>query len=100
MRARTSDPVTSHEAGESVSTKTLTTTKAAILELYQMQGAMTDEILTARVRALPDVNQSSSSIRSRRNELVQDGSVHWTGRYGTTASGKRALVWDLADFEY
>ena len=95
MRARKSDPVTSHEAGASV--KSLSETKKGILGIL-MNRPMSDGELwneyywLARKGKLPYA--SESGVRSRRAELVASGFVESVG-FDTTKFGRRTLVWGL-----
>jgi len=91
---RSSDPRTSHWAEGSV--KNLTETKLIILTLLS-EGGMTDEQLIKAYRHAHDVGiapkASDSGIRSRRAELVDDGVVWDSGRYNTTQSGRKSIIW-------
>jgi hypothetical protein len=93
--ARHTDPLTSHEAADSVSR--VTDTQEAILKL--LVRPMTDEeLLTAYAwaNAAGDAPRASASgIRSRRHELFDRGLVCPVG-YSLTASNRKALVWSVA----
>jgi hypothetical protein len=93
--ARLTDPVTSHEAADSVSK--VTDTQEAILKL--LVRPMTDEeLLTAyswASAAGEAPRASGSGIRSRRHELFDRGLVCPVG-YSLTASNRKALVWSVA----
>lgn len=95
--ARTTDPVTSHEAAESV--KNLTATQLIILSLLEIP--QTDEELVANYTNLRKENPtivpkaSPSGIRSRRAELFQEERVVPVG-YAMTESNRRAIVWERA----
>jgi len=95
--ARTTDPVTSHEAAESV--KNATPTQLIILSLLEIP--QTDEELVVNYNNLrkqhPDIvpRASQSGIRSRRAELFQIERVVPVG-YALTESGRRAIVWERA----
>ncbi len=90
--ARKNDPLTSHEAAESV--VNLSATKQAILRL--LQNPMTDEQLCAVYSQLvlngsvPAASQSG--LRSRRHELAVRGLLRVVGETRTIAY-RRALVW-------
>ena len=96
-RARTTDPVTSHEAAESV--KNVTPTQILILSLLEIP--QTDEELVTNYnnlrKAHPDIvpRASASGIRSRRAELFQMERVVPVG-YAMTESNRRAIVWERA----
>ena len=95
MRARTTDPVTSHEAGEQV--KNLTETKKAILKILKKKD-YTDSQLFMLYHGLA-VNgkapyASESGVRSRRAELVKDNLVEAKG-FDKTQFGRRTIVWGL-----
>ncbi len=93
--ARKNDPLTSHEAAESV--VNLSATKQAILRL--LQNPMTDEQLCAVYSQLvlngsvPAASQSG--LRSRRHELAVEGLVVDCG-VASTVFGRKALVWKVA----
>jgi hypothetical protein len=95
--ARTTDPVTSHEAAESV--KNVSPTQLIILSLLEIP--QTDEELVANYNNLRKDNPtivpkaSQSGIRSRRAELFQAEKVVPVG-YALTESGRRAIVWERA----
>ena len=93
--ARTSDPVTSHEAAESVGK--LTATKGAILWLFEKFGQLTDEQLQnhyRRISAQGDAPRASESgVRSRRAELVAAGLLFDSGNRVKMESGRNAIVW-------
>ena len=90
--ARTSDPLTSHEAAESVAN--ITETQEAIYNL--LKRPLTDQQLIAFYRELVEFGKapmaSESGIRSRRAELVQLGLVTDKGD-SKTWSGRRCTVW-------
>ena len=96
--ARTTDPVTSHEAGASV--KNITATQQAILDIFTSHSiALTDESLVSiykrgTAHGLPYA--SESGIRSRRAELVKLGKLCDTGLRIKLYSGRNAILWGLA----
>jgi hypothetical protein len=91
--ARLTDPQTSHEAAESVGN--LTATKEAILKALARPG--TDVDLVERYQNLRNAPRASESgIRSRRAELVRDGLVQDSGDRVRLASGRNAIVWQVA----
>jgi len=90
--ARSTDPLTSHEAAASVDN--ITETQQAILKALKRSG--TDVDLVDRYRNLKGAPRASESgIRSRRSELARLGLVK---HVGTTklASGRTAKVWQVA----
>jgi hypothetical protein len=89
--ARKTDPLTSHEAAASVTERTVSETKRMILETLALEPA-TD---VAIFLAWPDEAMSSSGLRTRRKELVDEGLVIDTGRREQLASGRWAIVWGL-----
>lgn len=89
-RARNSDPVTSHEAADSVNR--IRESQQHVLDVLRIWGAATDEEIyerlgTARLRISP------SGARTRRSELVTKNLVVASGDYGLTASGRRSIKW-------
>ena len=96
-KARTTDPVTSHEAAESV--KNVTPTQILILSLLEIP--QTDEELVNNYnnlrKAHPDIvpRASASGIRSRRAELFPMERVVPVG-YAMTEATRRAIVWERA----
>jgi hypothetical protein len=92
-KARHSDPQTSHDAAESV--KDITKTQAFILKA--LRKPLTDVALVDVYRAYKTAPRASESgIRSRRAELVKRGQVIDTGRRVKLASGRHAIVWQVA----
>jgi hypothetical protein len=93
--ARTTDPLTSHQAAASVSN--LTATKRFILWLFDKYGYLTDEELYAEYcRYMANGNApmaTSSGVRTRRSELVQEGLLFDSGGKSKTASGRNAIIW-------
>jgi RNase adaptor protein for sRNA GlmZ degradation len=93
-KARLTDPITSHEAAESVGN--LTATKQAILDLLKLPA--TDEELVNRYQSVVRLGlapqASPSGIRSRRHELAEINLVKQID-YGKSAMGRKAIVWGL-----
>lgn len=87
MKARASDPITSHEAAASVY---MTEGQRIVLRALLTIGPMPDEELVA------SVNLSPSGARSRRAELVSMGLVEDSGETAVTSTGRRAIVWRAA----
>jgi hypothetical protein len=95
MKARKSDPVTSHEAAESV--KNLSATKEGIL-IALGSRSMSDSQIAWEYNRLVLSNKapmaSESGLRSRRSELVADGLVEADG-FGKTPFGRRTILWKV-----
>jgi hypothetical protein len=93
IRARRTDPETSHEAAESVENSW--TTRQHIWRL--LTNPMTDvelvEVYSELVRAGIAPRASESGIRSRRSELVAVDKVQDSGDRVKLPSGRRAIVW-------
>ncbi|QDZ15813.1 hypothetical protein [Humibacter ginsenosidimutans] len=92
-RARLTDPITSHEAADSVD---IWPSHQAVLDQLEIAGAegMTQPELIA---ALPYM--SDSRVRSAVGELAAEGKVVFAGFYRMTPRGRRSQVWVLARFE-
>jgi hypothetical protein len=92
-KARRSDPVTSHDAAESVDN--ITATQNYILRC--LRRPRVDVELVNAYRAYKTAPRASESgIRSRRAELVDRGLVIDTGKRVRLDSGRYAIVWGLA----
>ncbi len=92
-RARRTDPITSHEAAESVDN--ITATQSYVLRC--LKRPRVDVELVHAYRAYKTAPRASESgIRSRRAELVDRGLVIDTGRRVRLDSGRYAIVWGLA----
>jgi hypothetical protein len=93
--ARTSHPVTSHEAARSVTR--LPDRQRAVLRVLKLFGPLHNDGLIEQYRKekermmLPV--QTDQSIRSRRSELTDLGLVIDTGHKAILESGRRAIVW-------
>lgn len=93
VKARSTDPVTSHLAAESVDN--VTQTQAFILRC--LKRPRNDVELVNAYRAYKTAPRASESgIRSRRAELVDRGLVIDTGRRVKLASGRYSIVWGLS----
>lgn len=92
-RARVSDPVTSHEAAESVDR--ITETQEYVLKALR-RPRVDVELVEAYNRFKRAPRASESGIRSRRAELVDRGLVVDTGRRVRLESGRFAIVWGRA----
>jgi hypothetical protein len=94
VRARSTDPVTSHMAAESVDNVTRTQTYI----LRCLKRPRNDVELVNAFRSYKSAPLASESgIRSRRAELVDRGLVIDTGRRVKLASGRYSIVWGLAN---
>ena len=99
--ARRTDPQTSHDAARSLPSEKIRKSQEAVLRFMRESGPMTDETLVddypiwARRGDRP--KQSSSGLRTRRNELVRRKLVVDTGRTEVLSSGRKAIVWAPVD---
>ena len=94
VRARSTDPVTSHLAADSVDN--VTATQAYILRC--LKRPRNDGQLVDAYRAYKTAPRASESgIRSRRAELVDRGLVTDTGRRVLLNSGRYSIVWGLSN---
>ncbi len=99
--ARTSDPVTSHEAAATLTPEKLRMSQAAVLRLFNVgpmhDVALVDKYAIARVR-YPEwyPQQSESGLRTRRKELVRKGLLVDSGERARLVSGRNAIIWRLA----
>lgn len=91
-RARKTDPETSHEAAASVSD--LRRSQQEVLEAVRDLEHATDDEIFAYLNA-KGVLMSPSGARTRRKELVDAGLVRDSGFPGRTASGRRAIKWEV-----
>lgn len=96
--ARSTDPVTSHEAAASVTA--LTEKQEAVLRLLGRVGPSTDEEIVrtytkwwANGMTEDYPHQSESGLRTRRSELVRKGKVRARG-HKVKPSGRKAIVWE------
>ncbi len=93
-RARNTDPVTSHEAAESVDD--VTVTQEFILRVLQKKPRTDSELIEAYRNYKTAPRASESGIRSRRAELVAKGLVADTDRRDVLPSGRRSIVWGVS----
>ena len=94
VRARRTDPVTSHLAADSVDN--VTATQAYILRC--LKRPRNDSQLVQAYKAYKTAPRASESgIRSRRAELVDRGLVVDTGRRVRLDSGRYSIVWGLSN---
>jgi len=90
--ARSTDPATSHAAAKSVKVRESQTKVLGLLKI----GAATDEELSNRAMA-HGIRISPSGLRTRRCELVDLGLVVDSGVRVTTGTGRKAIVWAVAN---
>ena len=110
--ARTTDPLTSHEAAASVTEVTISATREYILKYlnyYRHQDyRQTDwEGLTVAERCTDEAiaeyldsqgrKSSRSGVSTRRLELQRAGYVEDSGEFGHTKGGRRAIAWRITD---
>lgn len=95
-RARRTDPTTSHAAARSVDRATLPHVKRVIVTLLSLEGGKTDEELAYLWGERIAEPISESGLRTRRAELVADGFVRDSGTRRRLASGRSAIVWEVA----
>lgn len=88
--ARRTDPSTSWDAARSISPEGLRASQQQVLQILQRHGPLTDEGIYRYVNG----EQSVSGARTRRSELVEAGLVRDSGRWSTTAAGRKAIVWE------
>ena len=113
VRARNTDPDTSHEAARTVRNQGFV--HNLIINLLSTYGPMTDEEIRSayerhRTNALAGRNAlgiiaegvghwpsiSASGLRTRRSELVRYfGRVRDSGKRRTLPTGRKAIVWEL-----
>lgn len=91
--ARKGDPDTSWEAAQSVKEK-VRRSQREVLALFHVYGPMTHDDLVHCASA-SSIRQSESGLRTRANELVRQGTLSRSGKYGTTPSGRRSIIWAL-----
>ena len=97
---RRTDPISSHEAADSVQSKAAQS-RDFVLYLLRDIGPASDhelvdaaDLLNARLPETPRF--SPSRLRTARHELARDGVVTDTGYFHLTGSGRRAQVWQVA----
>lgn len=98
-KARNTDPSTSHDAAKSLSNVELL--RIAIYNILEAnpQGLTDGQIQTIYDKARAQYRwpiASDSGMRSRRSELVEQGRVIHSGRYGTTESGRKTIIWEVS----
>lgn len=93
-KARRTDPITSHDAAESVDN--ITQTQSYVLRCLR-RPRVDVELVSAYREYKTAPRASESGIRSRRAELVDRGLVIDTGRRVRLQSGRYAIVWGLSN---
>lgn len=91
-KARRSDPVTSHQAAQSV--QNISYTHRDILRTLQLHGPMHDQLLIESILSRYGRISSEAGIRSRRAELVTKGLVRDSGQRVKLPSGRQSIVWE------
>lgn len=91
-KARISDPATSHAAANAISPERMRDAYKAIVEALGVHGPMTDEEILHWVLA---GTQSTSGLRTRRNELCKKGFVIDAGWKKRLQSRLFGNVWKL-----
>lgn len=96
--ARTTDPDTSHAAARSAQRPS--DVQQHILEVLRSQtdprGLTDDDLYSAYGRRALRSGwpvPTPQSVRSRRAELTQKGSVRFSGHYGRTDTGRQSRRW-------
>lgn len=93
-KARRTDPITSHDAADSVDN--ITQTQSYVLRCLR-RPRVDVELVSAYREYKTAPRASESGIRSRRAELVDRGLVIDTGRRVRLESGRYAIVWGLSN---
>ena len=94
-RARAADPVTSHEAADSISGEAREASELFVLDAVKAYGPITD----AGVFDLAQISGhkwSPSRLRTARAQLVSKGLVTELDHEGRSASGRRMTRWAVA----
>jgi len=97
--ARTTDPITSHQAAASIKKDKVRLSQEAVLRVFKQFGAMTDQELLKKYAFCIDYcgwlipQQSESGIRTRRSELVTKGLVVDSGEKSMLPTGRKAIIW-------
>jgi hypothetical protein len=98
LRARTTDPETSHAAAASV--RGLNRSRGLVYAVLEALGDATDEELYDEIVARHGIGRISvSGARTRRKELVELGLVVDSRVRRPMRSGRSAVVWALAHSE-
>ena len=95
-KARNSDPSTSHDAAQSITSDKLSETQSAIMVILR-ETPMCDEKLVEQFHIWESLGRfpkaSDQSIRSRRAELVRAGFVEYAGFDEMMTTGRYGRVW-------
>ena len=100
--ARTTDPITSHEAATSITVDQLRKSQRSVYDCFALNiRGMADFELEALYKIDRKSHgwpkQSDSGIRTRRKELVDAGFLEDSGRTARTLSGRRSVIWEKTD---
>lgn len=93
--ARSTDPITSHEAAESITYETATNIQKKVLEIFQIYKTLDDKSLIRHYRSRYDSEIEEGTVRSRRNELTKAGLIEDSGLKIKQRSGRRAILWAI-----
>lgn len=93
--ARTSDPDTSHAAGQSISSERRRQVHQHILDVLAAHGPCTDFDLARLVAPLVGYPIKQTSVGVRRKELVRLGLVADSGQRGSSDTGATAIRWQI-----
>lgn len=103
-KARTTDPITSHEAVAPKTEATLNEQQQAVMRVLLASGGRAcDRDLVFLYRHHRDRGrldlppQTESGIRTRRNELVKSGKIADLGLKVTLDTGRKAIVWHAVE---
>lgn len=88
--ARHDHPATSHAAAAAIAPVSGAQRQAVLTCIYAAGDGRTDE------EGIADTGIAASAYRPRRVELVAAGLVRDSGRTRKTASGRAAVVWEVA----
>ena len=91
--ARTNDPITSQEAGESIKYDTSKLIQKRVLSIFAEHKHLDDKSLLRFYIEKFDPDVSESTVRTRRHELVEAGLIENSGLKITQRNGRRAIVW-------
>lgn len=91
--ARATDPHTSHEAAESLTTRELI--ESFVLSLFHRYGAMTDAELTDRYFSEVGPAAHIDSPRKRRSDLADKGRLRPSNLTRLSPTGRKAIVWEV-----
>lgn len=98
-RSRSTDPVTSVDAGRSVN---VAHSQQYVRDTLDVFGPFADHELVEFYEADSSGQKyygkfSPQRLRSARAELVEQGRVEFSGIYGLTLSGRKARVWQVTE---